>query len=356
MTRILQMALLALVAVTPAISAETRFGKTSLLLTWGAMYDSNLLRYSTRDRDNFRSETETYKSPIRALDDLRTDYKVSAELRSKFWHKRNTTLKVTANFAHHLMNPIKNFGWVNFSARQDLTKNWIGSASYFFEPRFYIRDYWENPSPTASRQHCEFSMHQAKVDLTYRPKMLFDFSGSFKYKAYRYNEFFTEYDGDLLSFGLSAVYRPGDWRFSAGYAFDIFENTGFSSSYRPLDEASLDDSEFGQGDYDEDDFTGSIRYSYIWLRREMNIQASIEVSQRAYTTSRDMIADAMHSGREDRVYDYSISSQISLTKKLGLELGVGKSGRNSEASAAIVSVVKDYSRITGWIELSYEFR
>ncbi len=361
MKKTLQISLLMLLAACPVQGFETALGETALQLTWGALYDSNLLRYSQSDRTNFQNETERdvngpYKSPILALDDLRTDYKLSLELRNKFWKKKSTTLRATADFAHHMMNPIKNLGWISLSARQDLTKDWIGSVGYFYEPRFYIRDYRENPTSTATRQHCEFSMHQAKADLTYRPKMLYDFTGSFKYKAYRYNSYFTEYDGDLLSFGVSAVYRPGDWRFSAGYAFDAFENTGFSSLNRSLDEASLDDSEFGQGDYDEDNFTGTIRYSYIGFRREMNLQASTEIMRRAFTTSRTVTQDKMHSGREDLLVDYSITNQITMTKQFGIELGLGRSSRKSDAPYPNVSVLKNYKRMTAWVELSYELK
>jgi len=350
----LKIVLVLLVSVAPASAIQTKFGDANIQFTLGALYDSNLLKYSASDRTNFLNESETYKSPIRALDDLRTDYKVSVELRNKFWKKRLTSFRVTADFAHHAMNPIKNLGWLSLSARHDFSKAWITNIGYFFEPKFFIRDYTD--SHTGLRQHCDFSLNQLKGDLTYRPNSLYDFTGHYKYKAYRYNEFFTEYDGDSWALGLNTVYRPGDWRFSAGYTFEKFDNSGFSSSDLIPANSGLTDSEFGQGDYEEDAVTGSARYSFIGLRREMYLQCNIEGSKRAFTTGRDAVIDAMHSGREDIVVEFSIVNQISLTKQVGIELGIGAASRDSDATDPKVGDLKDYKRTTAWIEISYELK
>ncbi len=354
MKYLLQILSLILIGVSSVQAIETRIGDATVQFTWGALYDSNILRYSESDRTNFKNETETYKSPIRSLDDLRTDYKISAELRNKFWKKRTTALRVTADFAHHAMNPIKNLGWVSLSARQDLSKELISSIGYFYEPRFFIRDYTD--SHTGLRQHCDFALQQFKGDLIFRPVFLYEIAGQFKLKSYRYNEIFTEYDGNSWALGLNSVYRLGDWRLSAGYTFERLENTGFSSSDLIPDNSGLTDSEFGQGDYDEDIFNASARYSFIGFRREMNVQYNFETSNRAFTTSRDMLIDAMHSGREDLIIEHSLAYNITFTKQVGVELGVGNFTRDSEASDPKVSDLKDYSRMTTWVEITYELK
>lgn len=354
MSKFFYIASLLVVLTAKSYAIETKAGQLSLGFTWGALYDSNVLRYSEYDRQNYLDEVETFKSPIRSLDDIRTDYKVSAELQNRFWQKRNTTVRLTADFAHHLMNPIKNLGWISVSGRQDFSRHWIGNVNYFFEPRYYIRDYTD--AHTNTRQNCEFALHQLKADLTFRPKWLFDFTGSLKLKDYRYNEFFTEYDGDLLGFGLSAVFRPGDWRFAVGYNFETFDNSGFTASLNSSDDPSIDDSEFGQGDYDEDIFTGSVRRSFSGFHHEMSLQVSADISRRAFTTSRSVAIDPMHSGREDWVYEYSLANQIKLTNNLSIELGIGSHVRDSEATKPNISDLKDFNRYTASIEISYELK
>lgn len=346
--------LLSLTIAFPGIAYETRYGSVSVQATWGALYDSNLLKYASGDRDRYLNETESHRSPIRALDDLRTDYKLSAELRNKFFNKRTTSLRLTTNFAHHAMNPIKNLGWLSFTVRQDITKELTGSFNYFFEPRFYIRDYID--SHTGIHRHCEFGLNQAKADITYRIKGISDVTGSVKYKDYNYNEYFTEYDGNTLGLGFGVVVRPGKWRISAGYSFEQFENTGFSSSDLVPENSGLTDSEFGQGDFDEDLFTGTVRYSFIALRHESSLQYGIERNKRAFTTKRDHLIDAMHSGREDLLVEQTISLSSTLTRQLGFELGLSSQTRDSEATDIKVSPLKDFKRSTIWIEFTYELK
>lgn len=344
-----------LLTALPAAGYPTGPGETTIRLTWGAMYDSNLLHYSPSDRTAFEDGTEKWKSPIRALDDLRTDYKVSAEFSGKFWGKRKaariTSLRATVNFAHHLMDPIKNMGWLSVNARQDISKQFIAGAGFFFEPRFYIRDYFDKHTQTYQR--CEFTLYQLKGELSYRPRWLWEVTGWGRVKNYRYNEFFTEYDGDFVEGGVATVARPGPWRFSAEYGFGSFDNTGFNSA-DPVPAGDV--TELGQGDYQEDSFSASARYNFKVASRSAGVEAGTELARRLYTTDRDPRRDPMHSGRQDFSISVDLTGRLTLTERVELEAGLGYSSREAEGDSPSVSEAKNFSRRTAWLGIRYEFK
>jgi len=323
-------------------------------LSWGALYDSNVLKYSPRDRNLYIDKAEKSPSSIRSLDDLRTDYKIAAEYRNKFWGKRITALRGTANFAHHAMNPIKNLGWVSLNGRQDFAKQWIGSVNFFYEPRYYIRDFQD--INTDAVQHCRFALTQWKEDLTWRPHWLYELTVSNKFKQYRYNEYFTEYDGDLWEIGIAGVLRPEKWRFSAGYTYGVFENTGFNSSDLTLPGSFLNDSEFGQADFEENTYALSARRSFKLHKRSCDLEVAVDLADRYYTTTRDYSIDPMHSERFDRSVSCEISGRAAMTDAVSIEIGLGEYQRKSRAPAKVVSQVKDYNRWTAWSSISYEIQ
>jgi hypothetical protein len=328
-------------------------GQLSLQATFGAMYDDNLLRYSDLNRSKFKDGTEANKSPIRSLDDLRTDYKLTAEWRAKLFQNRRTSLRAVGNFAHHMMNPIKNMGWLSLSANQELSELSRLYLNYFLEPRFYIRDY--NDIHTGLPERCEFTLYQTRGDLYYRPLKAVEVAAWSRLKLYRYNEFFTEYDGDLLEIGGVAILRYGDWRSTFEYGFGRFDNTGFEASVSALPPGSLiNDSEFGEGDYEEDSFIIKVRRTIDHPRGDIAIEAAVDYASRAFVTRRDVFLDPMHSERKDNILSYELSCSIDLTKRVGFELGGSHSYRHSTAAKPNISEVKDFSRSTFWTTLTYE--
>ena len=325
-------------------------GNFSGLLVYRNTYDSNLLRYSPRDRDRFLAKTELY-SPIHTLDDIRTDLNVSATYKFKIRRKLDSELRASGNFAHHLMNPIKNFGWISLTADQELSKKWTASFNYFYEPTYYIRDY--NDVHTKSHQHCEFALGQWKGDASFRPVRAWEFDGFGKFKRYAYNEYFTEYDGDLIEFGGATIYRSKLWRISGGYSFAVNKNVGFSSTIEYDSSASEEDSELGQSDYEEDSYNFSVRRNFRVVDRRAWAQLDVEINDRYYTTDRRL--DPIHYDRHDLATSTELSLRLYLNRKVRVEVGAAHYSRNSSASAPVVSRLKDYTRWTGWLEVGYEF-
>jgi len=328
--------------------------KTTFEVSCMATYDSNLLKFSSRDRERYLDDIEFHKSPVQTLDDLRTDYTATAEFRPECFRKLTTSFRGTINLARHLNDPIKNFNWISLTGRQDISRRVTATVNFFYEPEYYIRDYLD--IHTNAVHHCRFSLYQWRGDLTWRPRWLFDATVSLKSKQYRYNTYFTEYDGNAIEPKLRLVYRPRGWRIAVDYGYNVFDNSGFRSSDLLPSDSFLDDSEFGQGDYRENSYSISVKREFRALGRDCSLMGLGEFTDRYYTTDRNLFIDPMHSERNDRTLGIEFSGTISLTKTLELEMGGGNYRRDSNAPLDLVAKLKSYQRWTMWMGVNYLFK
>jgi hypothetical protein len=329
-------------------------GKMSIFLGWGVTYDDNLMKYSERDRDWFKRGIEFSPSPIRSLNDVRNDFRATAEYAVKSQTKRTTTLRGIVNFAQHWMDPIKNFGWTSLGVKHELTKQWTVGLSYMFEPHFFIRDFKD--IHTGSFQNCSFALDQTTLDIAYHPVWLWEVSATGRIKNYAYNKYFTEYNGQDVESELTGIIRTGDWRFSLGYGFGRFDNTGYSANNLLQSGSSIIDSEEGQGDYDEDSYNASARYNFLTFGKKSSADLLIDIGDRHYTTKHNSTVDPMHSYRQDTNITLEVSGRMNVTPELEVEVGVGHYKRGVEANVPLVAEIKNFNRNTGWVKLNYQLR
>ncbi|NQU04536.1 MAG: hypothetical protein HQ568_00475, partial [Calditrichaeota bacterium] len=271
-------------------------GSLSLKLTYRGSYDSNILKYSERDRDRFIDDQEPYNSPITTLDDIRSDFKVSARYSRKFIPKLRTSVSITGDFAHYLINSIKNFGWISATIKQEITDQLSASLNYFYDIEYYIRDYKDIHS--SNREHCNFSMDQWTGKVYYRPVKPFEFVIEGRYKKYAYNKYFTEYDSDYLEIGSEVIYRNNPWRLAFGYSLADNDNVGFTS-FLLSDAGDGEDNEAGDGDYQQDTYSLSVRYGMKAFGRKARFLSESTIRDRYYLTERNINLDPMHAGRND---------------------------------------------------------
>jgi len=342
-----------LAAAQPLMGMTIGAGNAAFNASWMLSYDSNLLRYSDRDEDRFRNRAETYPSPIASLDDVRLDWRFSTEYRIELWKNRTLRLRGIANFANHYKVPLKNLGWVSFGLRQDLSRKWTSALNYFYEPKFYIRNYTD--IHTDSRQRCEFALNQGSLQLTYRPRWLWEISGICKIKDYQYNKYFTEYDGRLWELGSEAVVRPKQWRMAVELNYGMFDNSGYSPSSLLYQVVYGEDSEVGQSDYEETSLVWSVQRKIDALGYETTWKLSGEHNYRVYTTGLSLRLDPMHSQRQDKAHLIEISPTLKYNSAVDFSLGYGWSVRRVSAPSPIVSQIKNYDRWTVWLRIGYYY-
>ena len=325
-----------------------------LEFTYRGYYDNNLLRYSPRDRGRYFDRAETHASAIRSLDDWRSDFKLTASYADQYLNNRKTSLQGTFNFAQHASNPVKNFGWMSFTARQELSEGIDAAVNYFYEPRYYIRDY--NDRQTGEFHKSEFALNQWTGRLYFHPSKAAEFVGHYRRKDYFYSEFFTEYDGGSNEFGLSAVGRIEGWRAELGWDYSVFTNTGFSSLDRRPPQDNLNDDEGGQSDYEEDAFSLSLQRRMKIAGRRARAEIALSFARRYWTTGLTPEEDPAHSGRLDRIRTIEASQSFALDKRNELQVGFDYGARKSSGNDPLPAELKTYYRWGGWVEWACTLR
>ncbi len=327
-------------------------GSFSLDGMYRSSYDSNVLRYSERDFKRAENGTEKYISPVKTLDDYRSDFRLTGAYRFDLMGALDSRLQLTVNFAHYLQNPINNAYWLSFIYKQEIVRKWDFLFNYFYEPYYFLRDYYD--IHTGDRRHTDFSLEKAKGKLYYRPVKLIEIVGFYEFKRYVYNEYFTEYDGDRQEIGGEGIIRKGPWRIAFSYGFGWFDNVGFNEDFLYVGDLE-EDSENGDGSYEEDVFSLSVYYSTRIFDKRSRVKLNLNFEKRCYTTDRNPQIDPIHHARRDFLYMPKASIEMKLNRSVSIEFGGNYYNRDSEGSLPIVSDIKNYSRFVGWFEIGYEF-
>jgi len=139
---------------------------------------------------------------------------------------------------------------------------------------------------------------------------------------------------------------------SAGYDFAWFDNTGFKSVDIIPPGGLEEDTETGEGDYQADNYSISMQYSFNLGKYKTRLKGGLALEQRFYQTARSPLEDAIHSGRRDYVYNTDLTYTVDLSKRIQIELGAAHNRRFSRGLSPLVAQVKDYSRFETWTALS----
>lgn len=349
--KVLAVALMIFILNTVSSGAVFKSGSFSLSGAYKISYDDNILRYSKRDYDNARNGTESTPSPVKTLDDIRSDFKLSAAYGFKLFNQSGRA-GASANFGHYLFNSIENFGWASFFYKQKLTKSLSFQVSHFYEPYYFLRDYLDFQAN--GREHCDFAMTKSVGKLHYRPVLSLEIIPYYEFKRYSYNENFTEYDGDRTGIGAEVIFREAPWRATIEYSFGIYDNLGFDSGLLFPSGSINEDSESGDGDYEEDTYDFSMFYSCKILGLKSRAKFKETINDRFYVTDLLPTQDPIHHARHDVVFTSEISLEMSLSKKVGLEIGTTIYKRDSDGSSTLIPRVKNYSRKVAWLEITYD--
>jgi|GEM_PF-1401864 len=332
-------------------------GTPSISITFRNSYDSNILRLSEPDRTKFESMTELSSQPITTMDDLRQDVKLSLDYTVQLFSGLDSRVLATGQLSSYMRNGVKNGGWLSTSAFQDVNREIRLSLNHFYQPHFYLRAYKD--VNTNTYQYCDYATSQTKGDARYRFRInkrgtWVDLSGGVRYKMYAYNGYFTEYDNTLLEYTGDIIFRTKEWRLNATYAFSTSDNVGFRETEVSRGDLTLEDSDLGDGDYQEDSYGVSVRYTTVLLDFPVYLQVDGSLSDRYYQTTRPSYLDPLHTGRNDVSLGYGANGEISLTEELDIAIGAEYGSRRSSAPAPVVERVKNHDRWGGWIEFSYQ--
>lgn len=354
MSRIV-VAFAALFVVCTSIS-DARTRRELPALEWGlklgvtGIYNDNLLRLSETDLNAFHRFDPRFRTPVETTDDGETEISLTP---SVLWRAPAVTM-VNIQYRFKAVQRAKN-DHTNYQTHSMSASvrprvkgyRWVVRAGVFTIPSFYLRVYRDRDFGTYD--DARFTNWEYNGELSYRVSEPLWLSLQGGTGTYYYNARFTEYDSDYDEFGAEVEYAtPWDPRISMRYTRRISDNIGSTqgSSLEIIsDPGAIEDSEYGDGDFDEDDFRIALRTPVKIVKSEV-VDASVaaRVRRRVYTTDRSIESDPFHRGRLDNRWEVTPSLSWSPHAALDIALYYTYEERASESDVEAVALVKDFVR------------
>jgi hypothetical protein len=218
----------------------------------------------------------------------------------------------------------------------------LSRAAHSFYLRVYRdRDYNEQHAARFANWD-----HQAQLDLRLRSDWWLEINGGLG--TYYYNEKFTEYDSEYFEGGLgSRISLPGAVALNGSYIRRVSENVGkdqaVGSSIGVVVDPLVEDSEYGDGSFNEDDFTLRLRRPLSFIRFAV-VDGSISYRhrRRVYTTDRSLDIDPFHRGRLDNRFEISPSIGIALNSVVDFGIYFVHEERDTKSDNPAVIRAKEF--------------
>lgn len=354
-----------LIFVAGQAQAQRRYPK----LEWGlragisAIYNDNLLRFSKSDQLAFKRFDPSFRTPMETLDDGETEILLAPTLQ---WRAPAMTM-VNVNYrfkaTQRVQNDHTNYQTHSFSANvrpRVRGYKWSARASVFTIPSFYLRAYRDRDFGTYD--DCRFENWEYSGEFSYKLADPLWMRAQVGYGTIYYGSRFTEYDSEYQDIGLEADYStPWSPRVTARYTRRISDNVGKSLPlvFTSEDEGQLivEDTEYGDGDFSEDEFRLAIRSRVkVYKAESVNTALSSRIRRRVYTTERSLESDPFHRGRLDTRWELTPSIGWSLSQAWDVNLYFTYEERSSQSDYVKLAQVKDFVRREVGIGFMYRIR
>ncbi|RQV98283.1 hypothetical protein EH220_03610 [bacterium] len=344
--------LLLLFAVTAAARKRdypaTEWG---LRIAVGAIYNDNLLRFSDADLERFFEFDDRFATPIETVDDFETEYSIRPSFRWRAplnlmvdgYYNLKAVLRSSNSFTDYQTHTL------SASVRPRVRGyRWSFQYRAFRIPSYYLRVYRDRDY---NEQHAARFMnwdHSAQFDYRVRSDAWLTFGVG--YGTYYYNEKFTEYDSEYLEASVGArINLPADVSLSAGYtrrgSDNVGKDQGFTPQFSPESSPFEEDSEYGDADFNEDEFRLRARRRLDFVKlTDVDASLSYRLRRRVYTTDRSLLDDPFHRGRLDNRFEISPSIDIELSRRFDIGIYYLHEERDTESDSEAVIRAKNFVR------------
>ena len=119
----------------------------------------------------------------------------------------------------------------------------------------------------------------------------------------------------------------------------------------------MEDTEYGEGDFDEDQFHLALEYRpRRFLGKRWDFSLDGEIRLRYYTTGNSINDDPFHSGRKDTRWEIVPGASVRIVRHLWLSAKYEYEARDTVSDEPAVEAAKDFTRQAFILGLKYEFR
>ncbi|KPL07202.1 hypothetical protein AMJ86_05320 [bacterium SM23_57] len=323
-------------------------------LEWSSTYDGNLFRLSERDLHRFESGTEPYPSPYSTWDDWRNDFGITVALPWEHSNGWETRLQGSFKTAIHSINHRKDYQRYAADLRQTFGQLIWAEGSFAIVPSYYIREYLDRDLDL--RTGCDYESRTFGVKLRYRTPWRTYLYPFYQFKSLYYSRHFTEFDSEWTTIGISAEqYLTRRWLVGGSYRFTMSDNVGGGGLTAASQVNPMEDSEYGDGDFEEDEFRLSLTYKprrLLGTRWEFSTAGKLRI--RNYTTDNSLEADPFHAGRKDTRWEVGPTASLRIIPSLWLSANFLYEQRDTDSDVGYVREFKDFVRRAYSIGLEYQ--
>lgn len=338
--------------ISDSADAGTKY-PINVRVTYSTTYDDNILKYSARDLERFRTDTELTPSEITTTDDwvnslglrVYADFDISKKIRFRPYYSAKANL--------YAVNPINNYQTHYFLGRFSYRYRYYLFLQYFYMPGYYLRIYRDRD--TNEFHSCRFDLYQPALRFRYRLPP-YEIEGEAGREFIYYNRFFTEYDTEAFFLGINGTYSGiQDVTLSLGYRFKSADNVGFSQTSLLPSSDPLSDAEYGDGTYEEDQYSFDVSYllpiDFYW---DWKVNFAFSRSIRCYQSEQSFYQDPFHAGRKDRRDKINPSLIVSPLQILDLEFSFLYDLRRTDSPDPTVGSIKNFDDRVFQVTLVYQ--
>ncbi|MBU0508522.1 hypothetical protein KKH27_06795 [bacterium] len=328
-----------------------------------AVYNDNLLRLSERDQDQFQRDPGIFPVSLETTDDLETEFSLAPSLN---W-RAPMTLMVSGDYRIKAVTRARN-GFTDYQTHalgvsvRPRVKGYRWSARFrvFAIPSFYLRAYRDRDW---NEYHAaRFSNWDYEGSVRYRVLNPLWLTAKLAWGSYYYNAKFTEYDSEYLDLTAGASYDlPWNVGISGAYtrrtSDNIGQQGGTSPTYIPSGEDPIEDTEYGDANFNEDEFNAAVSTRIPWASlKRVQADVSYRLRRRVYTTDRVLEQDPFHRGRLDKRGQFTTSISTPVVPKLRAQAYFTYEVRRTESEWPSVPDVKNFVRREFGLAFSYSIR
>ncbi len=324
--------ILVMVILTSAYASD----KTSLTLSLSGQYNDNVRKLSTDDLDKHDVGDPDF-AWAQASDDLITKFQMKFRHDIRFKKFRigpafSTSYKMYTNNTD--MNAYAFSTGINAKVYDLVIK-----LNYAFAPDSYTRKY-SDIDADKKIQEFAWDKNSYALSLYYNATKKCQFIAKAQMADYFYNEYFTEYDGQKISYTAGYQHSFNKFSLRAMYTFGVFEQTDILTISKATAAGYARDMS-----YETDVYALSIKSEKLGNKKKMRISLALnlQLEKRLYTTNYNQLIDTIHSARIDKVSSIRFTPTAHFSKNIDISLVYSFDVRKTEAAKVNLSDIKDYT-------------
>jgi len=310
------------------------------LVGMGVNYTDNAFQLSEYDLTRVADGHPNFNY-IKASDDIQLSAKVRAGYYLYWqWWQIEPMLRCLAT--QNILNPDKHKLDTTLGIR---FKRKLGSLGmyYAYSPFNYLRKYTDDDG-TLEQEKFDYQKNTYRAELQLKPLPKSTLLLDYRFDQYRYNQYFTEYDGDADTWTLGWQQAFTNFEVGADYSYKVFD-TGRKASLEHPEDSSYESNAY--------DVSLSLKKTRVDDKKPDLLWRptfSLGYEERFYSG-----LDTWHEGRTDWIYDMDATLQFYLHKNWNINLDYSYQFRNVEAVSLSVGKYKEYgeNRIGAAAEYSF---